>query len=174
MVTNPSAMQETWVWSLGWEDPLEKGMATHSHIFTWRIPWTEEPGRLYSPWGRRESDVTKHTLNKINNKPEDGGISSLSPSLSISVCTLRFYSLLHAGLVIGEFGRDTLWNPFQFNYSTYTSKLDFKILGFKWMFLSERFLWLSSRKQMSSFCALYLDWMPASRKFFFFLDADQL
>ena len=35
---------ETWVWSLGWEDPLEKGMATHSSILAWRIPWTEEPG----------------------------------------------------------------------------------------------------------------------------------
>ena len=42
------AMQETWVRSLGWEDPLEKGMATHSSILAWRIPWTEEPGRLQS------------------------------------------------------------------------------------------------------------------------------
>ena len=39
-------MQETWVQSLGWEDPLEKGMATHSSILAWRIPWTEEPGGL--------------------------------------------------------------------------------------------------------------------------------
>ena len=39
-------MQETWVWSLDWEDPLEKGMATHSSILAWRIPWTEEPGRI--------------------------------------------------------------------------------------------------------------------------------
>ena len=45
-VKNPPAMQETWVRSLGWEDPLEKGMATHSSILAWRIPWTEEPGRL--------------------------------------------------------------------------------------------------------------------------------
>ena len=37
-------MQETWVESLGWEDPLEKGMATHSGILAWRIPWSEEPG----------------------------------------------------------------------------------------------------------------------------------
>ena len=37
-----------WVQSLGWEDPLEKGMATHSSILAWRIPWTEEPGRLQS------------------------------------------------------------------------------------------------------------------------------
>ena len=41
-------MQETWVWSLGWEDPLEKEMATHSSILAWRIPWMEEPGRLQS------------------------------------------------------------------------------------------------------------------------------
>ena len=42
------AMWETWVWSLGWEDPLEKGTATHSSILAWRIPWTEKPGRLQS------------------------------------------------------------------------------------------------------------------------------
>ena len=41
-------MQETWVPSLGWEDPLEKEMATHSSILAWRIPWTEEPGELQS------------------------------------------------------------------------------------------------------------------------------
>ena len=47
-VKNPAAMQETWVQSLGREDPLEKGMATHSSILAWRIPWTEEPGGLQS------------------------------------------------------------------------------------------------------------------------------
>ena len=46
MVKNLPAMQETWVRSLGWEDPLEEGMATHSSILPWRIPWTEEPGKL--------------------------------------------------------------------------------------------------------------------------------
>ena len=40
LVKNPPSMQETWVWSLGWEDPLEKGKATHSSILAWRIPWT--------------------------------------------------------------------------------------------------------------------------------------
>ena len=39
-------MQETWVWSLGWEYPLEKGMATHSSILAWKILWTEEPGEI--------------------------------------------------------------------------------------------------------------------------------
>ena len=48
MVKNPRAMQEIWVRSLGWEDPLEDGIATHSSILAWRIPWTEEPGRLQS------------------------------------------------------------------------------------------------------------------------------
>ena len=47
------AMQETWVWSLGWEDPLEKEMATHSSILAWRIPWTEEPGGLQSMGSQR-------------------------------------------------------------------------------------------------------------------------
>ena len=42
------AMQETWVRSLGWEDPLDKGMATHSSILAWGTPWTEEPGGLQS------------------------------------------------------------------------------------------------------------------------------
>ena len=45
-VKNPPAMWETWVRSLGWEDPLEKGMATHSTSLAWTIPWTEEPGGL--------------------------------------------------------------------------------------------------------------------------------
>ena len=47
-VKNLPAIQETWVQSLGWEDPLEKGRATHSSILAWRIPWTEEPGGLQS------------------------------------------------------------------------------------------------------------------------------
>ena len=48
MVKNLLVMQETWVRSLGGEDPLEKAMATHSSILAWRKPWTEEPGRLQS------------------------------------------------------------------------------------------------------------------------------
>ena len=53
LVKNLSAMQETWVQSLGQEDPLEKGMATHSSILVWRVPWTEESGRLLSMWLQR-------------------------------------------------------------------------------------------------------------------------
>ena len=48
MVKNLPALQETWVWFLGQEDPLEKEMATHSSILAWRIPWTKEPRRLQS------------------------------------------------------------------------------------------------------------------------------
>ena len=54
LVKNPPAMRETWVQSLGWEDPLEKGKATHSSILAWRIPWT-----VYSPWGYKEADMTE-------------------------------------------------------------------------------------------------------------------
>ena len=59
MVKNLPAMQETQVQSLGQEDPLEKGMATHSSILPWRIPLSEKPGRLHSPWDRKESDMTE-------------------------------------------------------------------------------------------------------------------
>ena len=53
MVKHPPAMQETWVQSLGGEDPLEKGMAIHSSILAWRISWAEEPGRLQSVASQR-------------------------------------------------------------------------------------------------------------------------
>ena len=58
MVKNLPAMQETWLRSLGWEDPLKKEMATHSSILVWRIPWTEEPGEL-SLWSCKELDTTE-------------------------------------------------------------------------------------------------------------------
>ena len=75
MVKNPPAMRETWIQSLGWEEPLEKGMATHSSILAWRIPWTEEPGGLHSSWGCKESDTTERL--------------SLGPSYSALPCTWR-------------------------------------------------------------------------------------
>ena len=59
MVKRLPAMQETWVRSLGREDPLEKEMATHSSILTWRIPWTEEPGRLQSMGSQRVHGIAK-------------------------------------------------------------------------------------------------------------------
>ena len=69
-VKNPPAMRETWVQSLGWEDPLEEGMATHSSILAWRIPWTEEPGRLQSMGSQRVRElsdlVTEYLIGVLN------------------------------------------------------------------------------------------------------------
>ena len=94
-VTNLPALRETGVLSLGQEDPLEKGIATHDNILTWRIPWTEEPGRLRSmgSLSGRLSEFTFtfnfHTLDKemathssvlawrIPGKVEPDGLSSL-------------------------------------------------------------------------------------------------
>ena len=56
MVKNLTAMRETWVRPLGWENPLEESMATHSSILAWRIPWTEEPGRLQFMESQRVGD----------------------------------------------------------------------------------------------------------------------
>ena len=61
IVKHLPTMRETWVLSLGQEDSLEKDMATHSSTLTWKIPWTEEPGRLQSV-GRKESDTTERLL----------------------------------------------------------------------------------------------------------------
>ena len=57
LVKNPPAMRGTWVQSLGYKDPLEKGKATHSSILAWRIPWIVAV--VHSPWGRKESDMTE-------------------------------------------------------------------------------------------------------------------
>ena len=54
-----SAMRETWVWSLGREDSLEKETATHSSTHAWKIPWMEDLGAGYCPWGRKESGTTE-------------------------------------------------------------------------------------------------------------------
>ena len=58
MVKNSFVIRETWIWSLGWEDPLEKGTATHSSILAQRMPWTEEPGGLQFT-GLKESESTE-------------------------------------------------------------------------------------------------------------------
>ena len=58
VIKNLSAVQETGARSLGWEDPLERGMETHSSILAWRISWTEEPGRLQFMWSK-EWDTTE-------------------------------------------------------------------------------------------------------------------
>jgi len=55
-------MQETWVWFLAWEDPLEEGMTTHSSILAWRIPWTEEAGW----WGHKELDKSQRLSTHVD------------------------------------------------------------------------------------------------------------
>ena len=67
MVKNPPTMWETWVPSLSWDDPLEEGIATHSNILAWRIPWIEEPGGLYSPWGCRvaQNETNTETIDQL-------------------------------------------------------------------------------------------------------------
>ena len=58
MIKNLPALQETWLRSLGWEGSLKKGIATHSSILAWKMPWTEEPGGLLS-MGRKELEMTE-------------------------------------------------------------------------------------------------------------------
>ena len=74
MVKNLPAMQKTQFQSLGCEDPLDKGMAIHSSILAWRIPWTEEPDEL-QPMGHRELDrvvwATKHGVAKSQTRQTD-------------------------------------------------------------------------------------------------------
>ena len=90
---------ETWVWSLGWEDPLEEEMATHSRIFAWRIPWTEKPGRLQSTGLQRvRSDLAQ----------------SIFQGLLRTVQTLTFLPPWQPAFPT-EMGRwgDTIWNSVQ-------------------------------------------------------------
>ena len=61
-VKHLSTMWETWLWSLGWEDSLEKEMATHSSTLALKIPWTEELGTGYYPWGHKELGTTSFSL----------------------------------------------------------------------------------------------------------------
>ena len=65
VIKNPPAKQETWVWSLDWEYPLEKEMTTHSSILAWGIPWREEPGGLQS-MRLQESDTTERLNDNIH------------------------------------------------------------------------------------------------------------
>ena len=82
MVKNPPAMWEIWVQSLGWEDPLEEGMATHSSILAWRIPWTEKPNELQPLRLQRvrHDCATKHSTGEAAEWPS-AGLVVISPPL---------------------------------------------------------------------------------------------
>ena len=79
IVKNPPAMQETWIQSLGREDPREKGMSTHFRILAWRIPWTEEPGGLQSIESQRVGhNFESHTHTHTHTKTIGDGISEVN------------------------------------------------------------------------------------------------
>ena len=81
--TIPPAMQETWVRSLGWQDPLEEEMITHSSILAWRIPWIEEPGGLQSMGLQKSMGMTE----QLNNSND---VFKVHPSCNISQTLLPF------------------------------------------------------------------------------------
>ena len=97
-VKNPPAMRETWVQSLGWEDPLEEGMAIYSSILAWRMPWTEEPGGLQSMGSQRVGQTERLSTQSLQ--------AMSSPTLPISSCRLffkiKFYwnAVLFLGLLV--------------------------------------------------------------------------
>ena len=75
MVKEPPAMRETWVRTLGWKDPLEKGMATHSSVLAWRIPWMEEPGGLQSMGSQGATNALTFTWTVACQAPLSMGFS---------------------------------------------------------------------------------------------------
>ena len=90
-----SAMQETWVWSLGREDPLEKGMETHSSILVWRIPWTVEPDGLQSTgWQRAGHDWATNTFTFYLGKLLGTGLNSSCKKMKELQNIVRLYLLM--------------------------------------------------------------------------------
>ena len=120
-VKNLPATQETWVQSLGWEDPLEKEMATHSSILAWRIPWTEDPGRLQSIPSLRHnwSDLAyTHTHTHVQGVCSE--VHMMRSELSVSGCAPSGMALFRA-LVLGtwESLHSPLWNNFPLSFLPY-------------------------------------------------------
>ena len=90
MVKHLSTMRETWVQSLGWEDPLEKEMATHSRTIAWKTPWTEEPGRLQSMGSQRVWHNWATSLLKVVFCADGNLLHCFSPAARFYLrCTLR-------------------------------------------------------------------------------------
>ena len=87
LVNNLPAMQVTWVQSLGWEDPLEEGMATHSSILAWRILWTEEPGGLQSTGLQRAIN----TFASLHQMPPPTLRAPLPPALSLFLLLFNLF-----------------------------------------------------------------------------------
>ena len=109
---NLPAMWETCVQSLGLEDPLEEEMATHSRILAWRIPWTEEPGRLHSPWGPKVLDMAEWLSMHAGNY--EGFRSSVSGTEYISHCLTT--SMIKAHSLINCMFQKSLYHEQFFPY----------------------------------------------------------
>ena len=98
MVKNPTAVRETWVQSLGWEDPLEGEMATHFSILAWRIPMDRGAWwATYSPWGHKELDTTERLSTWFNHHAQpvsDGGRFIPRPAhVTLSSCSWTFCNI---------------------------------------------------------------------------------
>ena len=104
-VKNLPAMQETWVWCLGREDPLEKGMATHSSVLAWAIPWTEKRGRVQSMGSQKELDMTEWVTQPTWSKKKKQNISKKTWYIHIS-------AHLHQERFLPESSSATWWHGF--------------------------------------------------------------
>ena len=96
MVKCLSTMQETWVQSLGWEDPLEKEMAIHSSTIAWKIPWTEEPGRLQSMGPQRVTTERLHFTTYLGTPKFSAYLQMLCRLVeltTLSICNTLLFSL---------------------------------------------------------------------------------
>ena len=116
MVKRLPAMRETQVWSLGWEDPLEKEMATHSSTLAWKIPRMKEPGS-YSPWGSKELDTTErlHFLRSKNWSRLSPISYSLLPGLEkycVNLDSLKYLKMVVLSLSHLIFSKITVFVPY--------------------------------------------------------------
>ena len=114
-VKNPPAMQQTRVQSLGWEVPLEKGMATHSSILAWRIPWTEKPGRLQRV--RHNWAINIHTYHSVNLKLFWNSFFFLNPGAGegfkgIREALLKYSERVRYDIILMNWWKAKVQNPF--------------------------------------------------------------
>ena len=104
-VKNLPALQETWVRSLGWEDPLEEGIATHSSMLAWKIPWKEEPGGLQST-GSKRTDTTERLSTERSSQCFPGGTSGKE-----STCRCRRHERRGLSNWVGQIRCRRKWQP---------------------------------------------------------------
>ena len=120
-VENLPAMWETQVQSLVWEDPLEKGITTHSSILAWRIPWTEDSLAGYGPWGHKESDMTERLTLHFSLSLLQGIFPSQQSNPGLPRCRWILYCLRHQGS-----SNDNQWKlKVKFSWSQYMKDYSF-------------------------------------------------